>query len=262
MLFVDDTGFVTIAILGIVSFLSWLISMVAGGGSPLALIPLISFLYGSQAVAPVITFGLLLGNIQRLFYFWQDIDWQVTLWQLPGVLTGSILGAFVFTRIHLEGLQIVIGVALLLMVANYWFGNFELTFSVKTWHFLPFGFCNAFASGLIGSTGPIMNPAYLNYGLLKESMIATKAANILLCHVIKLLAYAAFGVLTKPYLIYGLVIGAAALPANWLGRLLLQRMSNDLFTEVMFAFIAVSGLLMVWQQRQWVIALWMPLGIG
>lgn len=238
------------AVLGIVSFISWFVSMVAGGGSPLVLIPLVSFLYGSQAVAPVITTGMLLGNIQRLFYFWKEIDWEVTLWQLPGVITGSILGAFTLSYINLEGLQIVIGVALLLMVANYWFGKKEQTFTIKTWQFLPLGFGNSFASGLIGSTGPIMNPAYLNYGLLKEAMIATKAANIILAHVIKLCTYAALGTLSKQYVIYGIVIGAAALPANWLGQLVLSRMSNDLFKQVTFIFIAVSGLLMLWEQRQ------------
>ena len=166
--------------------------MVAGGGSPLVLIPLVSFLYGSQAVAPVITTGMLLGNIQRLFYFWKEIDWEVTLWELPGVIIGSILGAFTLSYINLEGLQVIIGIALLLMVANYLFGNQEQTFNIKTWQFLPLGFGNSFASGLIGSTGPIMNPAYLNYGLLKEAMIATKAANIILAHVIKLCAYASW----------------------------------------------------------------------
>jgi len=224
--------------------------MVAGGGSPLVLIPLVSFLYGSQAVAPVITTGMLLGNIQRLFYFWQEIDWEVTLWQLPGVITGSILGAFTLSYINLEGLQVLIGVALLLMVANYWFGNQEQTFTIKTWQFLPLGFGNSFASGLIGSTGPIMNPAYINYGLLKEAMIATKATNIILAHVIKLCTYATLGTLSKQYVIYGIVIGAAALPANWLGQLVLSRMSNDRFKQVTFIFIAISGLLMLWEQRQ------------
>ncbi|NJM64190.1 MAG: sulfite exporter TauE/SafE family protein [Acaryochloris sp. RU_4_1] len=238
-----------IAVLGIVSFLSWFVSMVAGGGSPLVLIPLVNCLYGSQAVAPVITMGMLLGNIQRLFYFWQDIDWQVTLWQLPGVIVGSILGAFTFTRIHLEGLQIVIGLALLLMVANYTFGKQEQTFSVKTWQFLPLGFLNSFVSGLIGSTGPIMNPVYFNYGLLKESMVATKAANIILAHIIKLWAYASLGTLSKPYILYGAIIGAAAFPANWLGQLVFNRMSNDLFKQVSFAFIAVSGVFMLWNAR-------------
>lgn len=224
--------------------------MVAGGGSPLVLIPLVSFLYGSQAVAPVITTGMLLGNVQRLFYFWQDIDWEVTLWQLPGVITGSILGAFALSYINLEGLQLVIGVSLLLMVANYWFGNQERTHTIKTWQFLPLGFGNSFVSGLIGSTGPIMNPAYLNYGLLKEAMVATKAANIILAHVIKLCAYASLGSLSREYMIYGVVIGAAAFPANWLGQWVLSHMSNDLFKQVTFIFIAVSGVLMLWEQRQ------------
>ena len=228
--------------------------MIAGGGSPLVLIPLISFLYGSQAVAPVITTGMLLGNIQRLFYFWQEIDWKVTLWQLPGVITGSILGAYTLSYINLEGLQVVIGVALLLMVANYWFGKQDQTFAIRTWQFLPLGFGNSFASGLIGSTGPIMNPAYLNYGLIKEAMIATKAANIILAHVIKLCTYAALGTLSKPYILYGVIIGAAALPANWLGQLVLSRMSNDLFKQFTFVFIAISGVLMLWEQRQFLTA--------
>jgi len=224
--------------------------MIAGGGSPLVLIPLVSFLYGSQAVAPVITTGMLLGNIQRLFYFWQEIDWEVTLWQLPGVITGSILGAFALSYINLEGLQIMIGVALLVMVVNYWFGKQEQTFTIKTWQFLPLGFGNSFASGLIGSTGPIMNPAYLNYGLLKEKMVATKAANIILAHVIKLCAYASLGTLSKPYILCGVVIGTAAIPANWLGQRVLSRMSNDLFKQATIVFIGISGVLMLWEQRQ------------
>lgn len=238
------------AVLGMVSFLSWFVSMVAGGGSPLVLIPLVSVMYGAQAVAPVITTGMLLGNVQRLFYFWQDIDWEVTLWQLPGVIVGSILGAFALSYINLEGLQLVIGISLLLMVANYWFGSQEQNFTLNAWQFLPLGFGNSFASGLIGSTGPIMNPAYLNYGLLKEAMVATKAANIILAHVIKLWAYASLGSLNREYVIYGVVIGVAAFPANWLGQWVLSRMSNDLFKQVTFIFIGVSGAMMLWEQRQ------------
>lgn len=49
----------------IASFLAWFFSMLAGGGSPFILIPMISLLLGSTAVAPVITTGLLIGNTQR-----------------------------------------------------------------------------------------------------------------------------------------------------------------------------------------------------
>jgi hypothetical protein len=73
-----------VAILFAASFVAWFLSMLAGGGSPFILIPLISLLLGAQVVAPVITVGLLVGNTQRGLFFWRQIDWTVTAWYIPG----------------------------------------------------------------------------------------------------------------------------------------------------------------------------------
>ncbi|ASC74332.1 hypothetical protein XM38_053070 [Halomicronema hongdechloris C2206] len=238
-----------IAVLALASFVAWFFSMLAGGGSPLVLIPLITLLFGSQAVAPVITTGLLVGNTQRSLFFWRDIDWRVTLWYTPGAIAGAILGSYALTQIHVEWLQIVIAIALLLMVLNYWVSKQETPFAVQAWYFLPIAFFNAAASGLIGSTGPIMNPVYLNYGLDKEKMIATKSLNKAMLHGVKIIAYGALGAFNGPFLIYGLVIGLGAIPANWLGKRVLERMSSERFRQLVFTFVAVSGVLMLWQQR-------------
>lgn len=104
-----------------------------------------------------------------------------------------------------------------LTVVGYWLGKKEHTFTVHAWQFLPVGFLYPFISGLIGSKGSAVNPFYLNYGLIKEQMIATKAANIVVVHVVKIVTYAAFGALTTQYLGYGLIIGLTAIPANCLG---------------------------------------------
>ena len=237
-------------ILGLVSFVGWSISMLSGGGSTLILIPLVNLLFGAQAVAPVVSIGILVSNTQRSFFYWREIDWPVVGWYSAGAIVGGLLGAYAFTQINLAWLQIVIGLALLLMVVNYWFGRQEHTFNVQAWQFLPMGFLNAFGSGLIGSTGPIMNPAYLNYGLVKEEMIATKAISGAFVHIIKIAAYVALGVMNFPYLIYGLMIGGMAIPANWLGRLVLHKMSNDQFQQVVWMFVGISGFLMLWGQRQ------------
>jgi uncharacterized membrane protein YfcA len=243
----------TLLALGLISVVAWFLSMLAAGGSPLILIPLVTAMLGSQAVAPVITTGMLIGNVQRVFFFWEDVDWRVTLWYLPGAIAGAVIGAYAFTQIHLEWLQLILGVALLLMVANYilsqWLKRTEISIRIQTWQFLPIGFFYAFGSGLIGSMGPVLNPIYLNYGLLKEQMIATKSLNVAIAHVIKIFAYIALGAFTKPYVIYGLVIGCAAIPANWLGKLVLDRMSSDQFRQLVFAFVAFSGIFMLWQQR-------------
>lgn len=246
-----------ILLIGGTSFVAWFFSMLAGGGSPLVLIPLLSVVLGAPAVAPVITTGLLIGNTQRSLFFWRKIDWTVTRWYLPGCLFGAILGAYTLTRVNLDWLQVLIGIALLGMVLNYWLSRwFKLSghhVKMKAAYFLPAAFFNAVGSALIGSTGPIMNPMYFAYGLEKEAMVATKASNKAFLHVIKLISYAALGTLEPSNIGYGLLIGVAAMPANWLGKWVLERITNEQFRQMVFAFVAFSGVLMLWDHRQWLL---------
>lgn len=239
----------TIFLLMLASFIAWFISSLAGGGSPFIIIPMVNFLLEAQAVPPVVTTGMLLGNLQRTFVFWQDIDWQLTWWYLPGAVLGAILGAFVFTQTQLQWLQILLGLFMVSSIFSFGLEKKEQSFQVQGWFFLPAGFVYAFLSGLIGSIGPVLNPFYLNYGLVKEKMIGTKSAHVLVVHVAKILTYAALGALSKPYLGYGLVIGIAAIPANWLGQLALQRISDRQFRQFVMVLVTISGLLILWQQR-------------
>lgn len=236
-------------LLGLASFVAWFVSMLAGGGSPLILIPLMNLLFSPAAVAPAITVGMLVGSSQRSLFFWNDIDWQVTAWSVPGAIAGSLLGAYALTQIRADGLQLVLAVGLLIMVVQYWRNQTTLPFALATWHFLPLTFLNAVGSGLLGSTGPLLNPFYLHYGLTKEPMIATKSINVILIHVTKLIAYAAFGMLTWQSGLCGFVIGLASIPANWLGKQVLASMSSDQFHHLVFTFVAISALFMGWGQR-------------
>ncbi|HIK46024.1 MAG TPA: sulfite exporter TauE/SafE family protein [Leptolyngbyaceae cyanobacterium M65_K2018_010] len=235
--------------LGIASFVAWFLSMLAGGGSPFILIPLVSLLLGAQAVAPVITTGLLVGNAQRGVFFWPHINWQVTRWYVPGAAIGATIGCYGLTQVHAEGLQLLLGIGLLAMFLNELLGSQSTQFPVQAWHFLPFALVNGIGSGLLGSTGPVMNPVYLNFGLEKEAMVATKAVNKTILHLIKLTVYLALGSLNLKYLTYGLVIGLGAIPANWLGKRVLERISAQQFRQMVFTFVALSGLFMIWQER-------------
>ena len=239
----------TIFLLVLASFIAWFISSLAGGGSPFIIVPMVNFLMDSQAVPPVVTTGMLLGNLQRTFMFWQEIDWELTWWYLPGAISGAILGAFVYTQTQLQWLQILLGLFLVSSVFSFGMGKKEKSFQVPGWFFLPTGFIYAFLSGLIGSLGPVLNPFYLNYGLVKERMIATKSAHVVVVHVAKILTYATLGVLTKSYLWYGLIIGITAIPANWLGQKVLKNISDEQFRQFVIALVTISGLLILWQQR-------------
>lgn len=236
-------------LLGLVSAVSWFVSMVAGGGSPLVLIPLVSLWFGAQAVAPVLTIGMLVGNGQRSLFFWEKIDWQLTLWHIPGTLIGAMMGAYVFTRINLQWLQAIVGVLLVVLAVSTFLGQSRLTVKIQAWHFLILSFLNSFVSSLVGSTGPVLNPAYLNYGLDKEELLATKSITVTLMHSLKLLSYLVLGILNWQYVIYGLVIGLSSIPANWLGKYVLQYMSHQQFRKAILTFVALSGVLMLWENR-------------
>ncbi|MBE9115551.1 sulfite exporter TauE/SafE family protein [Lusitaniella coriacea LEGE 07157] len=237
------------------SITGWFISSVAGGGSPFILMPVVGFFLGTAAIPPVITTGMIFGNTQRIFIYWREIDWGLVWWYLPGAIAGACLGAFLFTHAHIEGLSIILGLFLVLSAIAHGFGQNARSFSVKAWYFLPAGFFYALLSGLIGSSGPLLNPFYLNYGLVKEELIATKSAHVLVVHAIKIAAYAIFGAFTLPYLLYGLLIGIAALPGNWLGQIALDKISERRFRQLVVTFILFSGIFMVWQQRQ-VLVIW------
>lgn len=243
----------SILTLALVSFVSWLISTLAGGGSPLILIPFVNFTLGAPAVPPTITTGMLLGNGQRIILFWQHIDWKVTLWYLPGGIAGAVLGAYTFTQLHLEWLQLLIGLFLVISVFSFECGQKERIFQVQAWHFLPAGFFYAFVSGIIGSSGPVLNLFYLNYGLVKEEMIATKSINVVVIHIAKLLTYAAFSNLDITLLGYGLIIGIAAFPGNFLGGYILGKINDGLFRQFVLVSMGITGGLMVWQQRDFLI---------
>jgi len=232
------------------SAVGWFLSTLAGGGSPLILIPAASALLGPTAVPPTITVGMLCGNAQRIWIYRQHVDRVVTAWFMPGAIAGAVLGAFAFSQLQVTWLGLLLGLFLLVSIFTYSLSQHFEALRVQAWYFLPAGFVYAFLSGLIGSTGPLLNSFYLNYGLDKEGLVGTKSANVAAVHAVKIAAYLAFGALTPEHLIYGLAIGIGALPGNWLGQRVLERMDERQFRQVVLAFVAVSGLLLVWDQRQ------------
>jgi hypothetical protein len=259
-----------IVYLRVASFFAWIVSTLAGGGSPFILIPLVNLLMGAAAVPPVITIGMFFGNAHRVFLFWRDIDWVLTAWYAPGAIAGAILGAYTFTQIHLDWLQLVIGV--FLIVSAFLFEiekkpekldqklddkfaealiseEVKPKFQLKAWYIMPAGFLKAYVSGLVGTTGPVLNPFYLRYGLVKEKMIATKATHMTIIHLVKIITYGAFAAMSKEQIVAGLAIGLAAVPANLVGKYILSRMSPDQFRQIVLAFMGVGGIWMLWGQK-------------
>jgi len=231
---------------------TWFVSTIAGGGSALLLIPVIGVFLGSAVVAPVTTVAAIFGNGERAIAYRHQICWPLVGWALPGALAGACLGAFALTKLESAWLTLAIAIFLIVSALSYLIqpNRQDSAFPVSAWYFLPASFLYAIFSAVAGSLGPALAPLYINYGLEKEALIATQTTNRSVIHIVKILAYAGFGLLTQKVVFFGVLAGLAAFPGNWLGHLVLQKLSERQFRQLVTSFILGSGLLMAWQQRQ------------
>lgn len=224
---------------------SYVISTLSGGGGSLLLVPVITFFLGAKATAPVINLGNLIGEPIRIGLFWKSIRWKVTAYYLPPAIAGTILSAWVFASIRLEWLQLAIGLFLISTIFQYRFGKKERSFTMKLGWFIPLGFAVAFFSTLIGAVGPVLNPFYLNYGIDKEEMIATKTLNSFLVGLVQVSSYTALGALQGELWAYGIILGLGATFGNWMGKVFLKRMSSLVFRRIVIAVMVISGTILI-----------------
>ncbi|MDQ4076650.1 MAG: sulfite exporter TauE/SafE family protein [Chloroflexota bacterium] len=238
----------TSVILAISAFIAFIISTIAGGGGALILVPITSFLLGAQAVAPVVSLGTMISRPVRLAIFWDEIEWDVVKYYLPGGVVGALIGSYLFANFSVEWLQIIVALFLISTVFQYRFGEEKRSFEMHDRYFLPLGFLVSFFSALIGTTGPVLNPFYLNSGLVKGEMIGTKTANSFFVGLVKIGSYTFFGALHGKLWLYGIVIGIAASVASYLGKQILGEIKEITFRRAVILIMVVSGVVMLYRQ--------------
>ncbi|WP_444918279.1 sulfite exporter TauE/SafE family protein [Microbulbifer sp. JMSA003] len=229
----------------IFGILIWYISTLAAGGGALLLVPVISFIVGPHLVAPTVTIAKCLASPYRALVFWSYIDWRVVRWLTPGSLVGALLGAYSYTQMSPEWIQIVVGLFLMSTILQYRFGHRERSFPMSLPYFLPLGLVTAFASGLIGAMGPLKNPFLLNYGLEKESLIATKAFNGLLMQLVKLGTYITFSAVSLELAFYGVAAGLGGIIGVTLAKRRLNQVSFKKFRKYTLLVMFLCGLVLV-----------------
>ena len=230
-------------------FVSWVISTLAAGGGSVLIVAAVTVILRGQSIAPVVTMASALASPARMILLWRWIDWRVVRWYLPGAAAGALLGGWVFSRIGTNWLQIVLAWFLISTAWQYRMGARPRSFAMRLPWFLPVSFASGLTSAVVGASGLLVNPFYLNYGLMKETLLATRAVNSLAIQVVKIGAYIMFGVLHWRLARPGLMAGAGAITAIWLANPWLHRLTSYRFRQLAVFVMLLGGLLILWQQR-------------
>ena len=243
-----QTEYLTIVALFVTGTISFTISTVGGGGGSLMNVPIVNLLVGVPATAPIINLGALIGRPARLILFWKDINWKIVLYSTPASMIGAVIGGYLFVNMELQWLQIFIGLFLVSTIFQYRFGEKPKSFKMTHIGFIPLGFTVAVLGTIIGAMGPVLNPFYLNAGIEKEEMIATKAANSFFTGIMQIGAYSYLGSLMGDRWAYGLAMGIGATVGNVIGKSLLKRISKKDFRVWVMVIMVISGIVMLTKQ--------------
>lgn len=201
---------------------------------------------GAKSIAPVMTLGIAISSTSRIYFFRKNLDWKLLAWLFPATVIGSIFGSALFAHLSSEYLQVIIGIYLISAVVHLQKlkQNKELK-PWKAWYFFPIGIVASFLSGLIGGVGPLMNTAYIRYGISKEGIVGTRSMNAVFLHITKLISYTSFGLVNYEILFYGTLVGVFSIIGNYLGKKYLANLSDNLFRFILIFSMVISGIILL-----------------
>ena len=229
----------TIATL-ITSIVSGVLSM-AGG---MILMGVFGFLLSVPAAMVLHGIAQAFSNGSRIWHHRRHVRWEVLLPYSLGALI--VLGVFsVIAFVPSIGLVfIIIGSFPILTLRLPKFLNLDMKKSPVA--FLS-GLIVTTAQMLAGASGPVLDIFYVNSNLTRHEILGTKAVTQTLGHIIKLIYYSfLLATVTQqlPAWIFPAVV-FAALAGNWIGKELIEKISDDQFKTSGRYIILVVGLIYV-----------------
>lgn len=236
--------FTSIALLLLATIVAFWISAICGGGASLILIPLLNLVLPSSVVPFSLTIGTFSSSASRIAVFRKSINWSIFFWFVPFSIPAVLIGAWLMKYVDPLYLQFFVALFLItnsteLFRTKKAIGREEKPYPVPVLALV--GFFAGLISGITGAIGLLFNRFYLRYGLTKEEIVATRAANEIFLHLIKLIIYIVLGLYTRSAFWFGLTIAVGAIISSFTVKYILPYLSEFTFRKIGYSAMVVSG---------------------
>ncbi len=227
-----------------------MLSAICGGGAGLILMPILGAILPSTQIPAALSIGTFSSSASRLIVFFKSIRWHIVLYFMPPAIVAVVAGAFLLKFINPLYLQVVMGLFLMSNL-TFLFKKTDLSATseenISKVKIVTIGFLAGFLSGLTGAVGLLFNKFYLRHGFSKQQIMATRAANEILLHLIKFVMYTMLGLITREVLVLGALVALAAVLSTFLIKYVLPYISELLFKKIGYAAMVLSGMIMLLQ---------------
>jgi len=248
-----DIPFWQLALVGVVALLGSMLSAVSGFGSAAVLLPVLAFAIGEKEAVPVLTIAQIVGNASKWWFNRADVRWSAVRWYLRGAVPAAILGSLAFVAAPARLLAGLMGGFLLLAVA---WRRGKKKDAVAAPAPMPdkrlsiVGLFTGALSALVGGAGPIAAPFFLAAGLVKGAYVGTEALAAMGVHVAKLATYGGVGgagILSPRTIWLGLALAPLMIGGAFLGKRVVDRLSQRTFVVIVEWSLFVAAGLMWWR---------------
>ncbi|MBV8327290.1 sulfite exporter TauE/SafE family protein [Chryseobacterium sp.] len=234
-----------VALLFAGTILAFWISAICGGGASLILIPILNMMLPASLVPFSLTIGTFTSSASRIAVFKKHINWKIFLWFVPFSIPAVLLGAYLIKYVNPNYLQLIVAFFLIANLPQLFVSKNKKKETEKPYPqsaLALIGFSAGFISGITGAVGLLFNRFYLKFGLKKEEIVATRAANEVFLHLIKLIIYISLGLYSNTALWLGIAIAAAAIVSSYTVKYILPHLSENLFKKIGYGAMVISGI--------------------
>ncbi|QCX54029.1 sulfite exporter TauE/SafE family protein [Elizabethkingia sp. JS20170427COW] len=224
----------------------WL-SAICGGGASLIIIPILNLLLPASLVPFTLTVGTFTSSVSRIAVFKQHINWKIFLWFVPFSIPAVLLGAYLIKYINPNYLQLIVAFFLVGNLPQLLKKNINNSKNGKSYPksvLALIGFLAGFISGVTGAIGLLFNRFYLKFGLNKEEIVATRAANEVFLHLLKLVIYISLGLYSQLAIGLGIAIAIATIISSYTVKYILPYLSERVFQKIGYAAMVASGIIL------------------
>lgn len=233
----------------------WL-SAICGGGASLILVPILNLVLPGSLIPFSLTIGTFTSSASRIAVFKKHIHWKIFFWFVPFSIPAVLLGAWLMKFVNPIYLQFFVALFLIANVFELFRNKKQQANEEKPYPkyvLAVVGLFAGFISGVTGAIGLLFNRFYLRYGLTKEEIVATRAANEIFLHTIKLIIYILLGLYSRDALWLGLTIAVASVISSYTVKFILPYLSEFVFRKIGYGAMVVSGLFLLINTTQQII---------
>lgn len=217
-----------------------IIGTISGFGSSVFFVPIAAYFFDFQTVLGITAVFHIFSNITKIVFFRKGVNWKIVLYLgVPAVIFVS-LGALLSKYLEIRLLEI--GLAIFLIFFSLVFLLFQkIEIRPTNFNSVVGGTISGFVAGLFGTGGAIRGMTLAAFNLPKEVFIATSAFIDFGVDLSRGLVYLSNGFIHYDDLGYVLILIVVSVVGTFIGKLILQKISEALFKKIVLGVILSIG---------------------